>query len=816
MWVSINVTVTLRDEATFVSETIPDGTSYTAGTAFTKTWTIRNTGTTTWNSTYKLRFVSGASVSDHLDIAVSGTVAPNATFTFSKAMTAPASAGTAREDWKLVNGSGTTINVGGSSTVWVSINVGISSTRKGVDYSYSHPSPSGLKAAGYDFAVRYVSGSGAPKDLTASEAQTLQNAGIDIIVIFESTAARILDGYSAGVADANTSVTVATAAGAPQDFFCYFACDFDASLSDQTAINAYLDGAASVLGGVSRVGFYGGYWPIKRVLDAGKAAKGWQTAAWSGGNKDSRISLYQYAGEVIIAGGTCDINDGYGNDLGQWFFSPTPIVATPAITPSGGSFGDSVQVTLACATAGATIRYTTDGSNPTGTSPIYAVPFTLTSSATVKAKAFASGYNESAVASASFTGGPLPTVATPTITPPGGDFSASVQVTLACATSGASIRYTTDGSDPTSGSPVFLVPFTLTSSATVKAKAFASGYNASGVASASFTITPIQTVATPTITPSGGSFSGLVQVTLDCSTSGRTIRYTTDGSDPTSGSPVYAAPFTMTSSATVKAKAFASGYNDSAIVAASFTVTPPVVATPTITPSGGSFSGSVQVTLACETSGSTIRYTIDGSDPTSSSPIYTDAAPFTLTSSATVKAKAFVGGYTDSVIALATFSVTPISTVATPTISPSGGSFNGSVQVALACVTSGATIRYTTDGSDPTGASLSYAGPFTLSSSAVVKAKAYASGYTDSAVASASFTIIPFAITGIGGGPVQPPNSGIFQIEVHSSQPQVTVQVSDDMEHWIDVGTFDIVVGKAYFVDGSAGANTKRFYRLKP
>jgi hypothetical protein len=34
--------------------------------------------------------------------------------------------------------------------------------------------------------------------------------------------------------------------------------------------------------------------------------------------------------------------------------------------------------------------------------------------------------------------------------------------------------------------------------------------------------------------------------------------------------------------------------------------------------------------------------------------------------------------------------------------------------------------------------------------------------------------------------------------------------------HWIDVGTFNIVDGKAYFVDGSAGANAKRFYRLKP
>jgi hypothetical protein len=193
-------------------------------------------------------------------------------------------------------------------------------SRQGVDYSGARPDPAALNAAGYDFVVRYVSNY-AWKNITASEATALQNQGIDIILVFEDTADRMLDGYAAGVADANTAVTVATAAGAPQEFFCYFACDFDASTSDQAAINAYLDGAAAALGGVGRVGFYGGYGPLKSVLDAGKAAKGWQTAAWSGGNRDPRVSLFQYAGAVSIAGGSCDIDDGYGNDLGQWSVS---------------------------------------------------------------------------------------------------------------------------------------------------------------------------------------------------------------------------------------------------------------------------------------------------------------------------------------------------------------------------------------------------------------------------------------------------------------------------------------------------------------
>jgi hypothetical protein len=112
------------DRATFVSETILDGTPLNAGQLFTKTWTIHNNGTTTWNSNYRLRWVSGASLSDHADVIVAGTVAPGADYTFSVPMTAPTNSGSYREDWKFINGSGPTIQVGNSSAIWVSINVG--------------------------------------------------------------------------------------------------------------------------------------------------------------------------------------------------------------------------------------------------------------------------------------------------------------------------------------------------------------------------------------------------------------------------------------------------------------------------------------------------------------------------------------------------------------------------------------------------------------------------------------------------------------------------------------------------------------------
>jgi hypothetical protein len=79
-------------------------------------------------------------------------------------------------------------------------------------------------------------------------------------------------------------------------------------------------------------------------------------------------------------------------------------VATPAFNPSPGRFTDSVSVALATPTPAATIRYTTDETEPTaGSGFTYTAPVTITGTATLKARAFRSGFRESAVASAVYT-----------------------------------------------------------------------------------------------------------------------------------------------------------------------------------------------------------------------------------------------------------------------------------------------------------------------------------------------------------------------------------------------------------------------------
>src|SRR5439155_19866466 len=63
--------------------------------------------------------------------------------------------------------------------------------------------------------------------------------------------------------------------------------------------------------------------------------------------------------------------------------------------------------------------------------------------------------------------------------------------------------------------------------------------------------------ATPTFSPAGGTFTGSVSVSIGDATSGATIHYTTDGNTPTTSSPAYTAPITLTQTTTISAMAVA-------------------------------------------------------------------------------------------------------------------------------------------------------------------------------------------------------------------------------------------------------------------
>lgn len=78
--------------------------------------------------------------------------------------------------------------------------------------------------------------------------------------------------------------------------------------------------------------------------------------------------------------------------------------------------------------------------------------------------------------------------------------------------------------------------------------------------------------ATPTFSPAAGSYSGQVSVALASATPNAVIRFTLNGAEPTTGSEVYAAPILVTSTTTIKAAAFATGYTTSAVASGTYTI----------------------------------------------------------------------------------------------------------------------------------------------------------------------------------------------------------------------------------------------------
>ena len=120
-------------------------------------------------------------------------------------------------------------------------------------------------------------------------------------------------------------------------------------------------------------------------------------------------------------------------------------------------------------------------------------------------------------------------------------------VTLTCSTENAVIHYTLDGTDPDVSSTVYISPFTLSDTTTIKAIAIKND-KTSAIVTKVYEA-PEQTIVTEPeiiITENG-------EVTLVNSTDGATIYYTTDGTNPSTSSQVYSEAFVIASGTTIKA-----------------------------------------------------------------------------------------------------------------------------------------------------------------------------------------------------------------------------------------------------------------------
>lgn len=272
-----------------------------------------------------------------------------------------------------------------------------------------------------------------------------------------------------------------------------------------------------------------------------------------------------------------------------------PTVEAPTFTPATGTYADSVVFTLACANNEATIRYTTDGTEPNSNATIYSAPITLYATTTVKAKAFFANWNESETSTATYTIAHEPALAasTNTLSFNSNTLSQNFELTsafltapiaLSCNnshftlshtslpdnTTNATITVTFDGTESTTG-VVLITSDNLSAEVTLSATAM---------------------LPTPTINPINGSTDTSLTITLACAQTDAAIYYTTDGTTPDAQATLYVAPFTLNTPGTytVNAIAMQSGWENSAIATANYTITAPVVI-PTIMDTLAYFTG---------------------------------------------------------------------------------------------------------------------------------------------------------------------------------------------------------------------------------
>ncbi len=145
-----------------------------------------------------------------------------------------------------------------------------------------------------------------------------------------------------------------------------------------------------------------------------------------------------------------------------------------------------------------------------------------------------------------------------------------------------------------------------------------------------------------------------------------------------------------------------------------------------------------------------------------------------------------------------------------PTLAPPGGTFQGPVNMTIQPPAGDVRMYYTLDGTVPTTNSQPYAGPFTLTNSAVVNANAWEPGYIDSVAVSAQFTILPGIYFSSPGGFT----NGIFQMSLTGPVgSNYVLQVSSNLLQWISIGT-NTPAASPFVLSDPSVSRAARFYRV--
>jgi len=352
----------------------------------------------------------------------------------------------------------------------------------------------------------------------------------------------------------------------------------------------------------------------KFYIENGTTTYTFRPQSLSSGNRyfnpsNGNMELYHANGGDCNNAGLIGVFSDATNRGSKWHIEEAQLTA-----PTISNVDDNNIVTVTDANGlpdGYNIRYTTDGSTPTASSPILeGKSYMVTSSVTLKAVVERYGIVLTEVAEKAVAPAPC---ATPVIT---FDYTTS-NVSISCTTPSSTIYYTTDGSTPTTSSTAYSAPFSVDGPTTVKAFATHTTKDPSAVAELAIT-----QVATPTIQDNGSN-----AISITTTTPGATIYYTTDGSTPTTASTVYSSPLTdNVSNVTIKAIAVKGNMITSAVGSGLVMLQ---CATPVITRDGMTF------TLSCDKpSDAALYYSLGGGTETLySGPVAftSDQLPMTVT-----------------------------------------------------------------------------------------------------------------------------------------------------------------------------------------
>ena len=383
--------------------------------------------------------------------------------------------------------------------------------------------------------------------------------------------------------------------------------------------------------------------------------------------------------------------------------------------PPTFTYADYV-LTISSATQGATIHYTTDGTDPTTSSPICNGSIYLMQNDTIRAIAAAEGYDNSSVAVYRKTDFRVPT---PTAT-----LSDDLVMTLSCEMPDlpnfpqTRFFYNQNMSVSTAGTEwiPYNGPVQLTEPGYVHVRAERDNWLTSVVRHANFYTAYY--LAPPTIV---GDTLSAKTVTITHSQSDAVIYYTLDGTEPSPSSTLYTEAITLTQNTTVKAMAtLAKHFNSKSSTKSykSFTLPAPEIA----------FEGRY-CTITCSEPNVAIYYTIDQTTPTRESNRY--STPFILPQETThVITFAVKENWNDSPTRESIFYADDSRRCAKPVVLRDGSTNN----VRMSTTTTGGVIHYTTDGNDPTANSPIYAEPIEMKENLTVKAITTSDNYFDSEI----------------------------------------------------------------------------------